>query len=82
MTATSRTTTSRKLNPLFFVWFQADKEDQLDLSTASKKQLMTLPGVGPVIAGQIIDARPLTSEKIEALGRVRRVVKDDLISRL
>lgn len=44
----------------------------IDLNTAARDELMTLPGVGEVMANRIIEGRPYTSieelEKIEGIG--------------
>ncbi|MCL2454586.1 MAG: ComEA family DNA-binding protein [Micrococcales bacterium] len=40
----------------------------VDINTASEAQLTALPGVGPVMAGRIVDARPFAS--VDELSRV------------
>jgi DNA uptake protein ComE-like DNA-binding protein len=38
-------------------------KDLLDLNTATKQQLMTLPGIGEALSQKIIDARPFKAKK-------------------
>jgi DNA uptake protein ComE-like DNA-binding protein len=37
----------------------AEKPDDVDINSASKKQLMALPGIDESLAQKIIDSRPL-----------------------
>jgi len=59
-------------------------DGRVDLNNATQSELETLPGVGPVIAGRIIDGRPFASvdslEKVSGIGpatmaRLRDLVK-------
>jgi endonuclease YncB( thermonuclease family) len=46
--------------------------DKLDINTATEKELRTIPGIGPVMARRIIDARPFKNadelKKVEGIG--------------
>lgn len=50
--------------------------ERLDPNTASREELMRLPGVGPVMAGRIIEGRPYA--KLEDLGKVPGIGKATL----
>lgn len=39
------------------------KAEQIDVNSASKDELMTLPGIGDVTAQKIIDGRPYNSKR-------------------
>jgi endonuclease YncB( thermonuclease family) len=46
--------------------------DKIDINTATEKELRTIPGIGPVMARRIIDARPFKNadelKKVEGIG--------------
>jgi competence protein ComEA len=46
--------------------------DKLDINTATEKELRLIPGIGPVMAGRIIAARPFRSaddlKKVSGIG--------------
>ena len=62
---------------------QAAAESKVNLNTATLKELETLPGIGPSIGQQIIDARPLKKiedlEKIKGLGKTKIAAIKDLV---
>jgi len=46
-------------------------EDRVSINAASERELQTLPGIGPALAGRIVDARPFAS--VDDLERVRGI---------
>jgi competence protein ComEA len=57
---------------------------KVNLNTATLKELETLPGVGPAIAKEIVDARPLKAiedlEKLKGLGKAKiAALKDHVV---
>ncbi len=65
MGATTRSTTKESRNPFNI------PNMPLDLNSASQKELESLPGIGPVLARRIMDARPY--EEVDDLLRVEGI---------
>jgi DNA uptake protein ComE-like DNA-binding protein len=57
-TTTTKTTTATKTAPAA----SAAKVEKVDINTATKEQLMALPGIGDAIADKIIAGRPFANK--------------------
>lgn len=53
-----------------------EKPDAVNLNTAAKKELMSIKGIGPVLAGRIIENRPF--ESVDELVKVKGIGKKTL----
>jgi predicted flap endonuclease-1-like 5' DNA nuclease len=75
-TAVATPSTSFSVTPLPATPIPSPRKDgdagKLDVNTATEKQLRDLPGIGPVMARRIIDARPFRSaddlKKVNGIG--------------